>query len=176
MNRRRLLMALFSLLATAAGATEPDQVLITYDLKMGSNEISGVSHELEWSFVALDHERGRMRLRVPVESFQSGHGDFDRALRKALDSERHPLVEIEGVASEGQLEGTLELAGAAHPVTVKLHLERGGGNIIAVASLQIDLREYGVSLEGVDPHMSIDAVVRLTSSPRAVVAGGYVRR
>jgi len=168
-------MALFALLTTAAGAVEPDQVLITYDLKMGSKEISGVSRELEWSFMSLDQERGRMRLRVPVESFESGHGAFDQALRKAFDSEHHPLVEIEGVASEGRLEGTLELAGTARPVSVKLHLERVGGNVVAVASFEVDLRDYGVSLEGVDPHMSIDAVVRLSPSPRAVVAGGYVR-
>jgi polyisoprenoid-binding protein YceI len=178
MTRRRLMtMALFVLAATAAGAsTEPDQVLITYDLKMGQKEISGVSRELEWSFIALDEDRARMRLRVPIDSFQSGHSGFDSKLRKALDSEHHPMVEIEGVAREGQLDGTLELAGTARPVSVKLHLERVGGNVIAVASLEIDLRDYGVALEGVDPHMSVDALVRLSPSPKAVLAGGFVRQ
>jgi len=176
MTRRRLLMALYALTTTGAVAAQPDQVLITYNLKMGPKEISGVSRELEWSFIALDDDRGRMRLRVPIESFDSGHRDFDQAFRKAIDSRRHPMVEIEGIAHEGRLDGTLELAGTARPVTVKLHLDRVGGNVIAVASFEFDLRDYGVVLDGVDPHMSVDALVRLSPSPKAVVAGGYVRR
>jgi polyisoprenoid-binding protein YceI len=165
---------LLVLAAAAASADEPDQVLITYDLKIGAKELSGVSHELEWAFVAIDEGHGWMRLRVPVESFDSGHADFDRAVRKALDSEHHPLVEIEGEAREGRLDGKLALAGTVRPIAAKLHMERVGGHLVAVASMAFDLRDYGIAIPDVDPHMSIDAVVRLTTSPRAVLAGGHV--
>jgi polyisoprenoid-binding protein YceI len=175
MNRRRFLMALFALLSTAAGALQPDQVLITYDLKMGDREISGASHEVEWSFMPIDQNRAQMRLRVPVESFQSGHGDFDAALRKAVDAKRHPTLEIEGIAREGRLDGTVEIAGTSRPIAVRLHLERAGGNLIAMASVTIDLRDYGVVLDGADPHMSIDALIRVPVNPDAVLAGGYTR-
>jgi polyisoprenoid-binding protein YceI len=176
MSRRRLLMALFALAATAAGALEPDQVIITYDLKMGTRQISGVSHELEWSFRALDEERAEVRLRVPIESFDSGHRAFDSALCKAIGSERHPFAQIEGIARQGRLDGRLDLAGVVRPVTVGLRTERVAGNVVAVASLAIDLGDYGIALEGVDPHASIDVIVRLVSSPDAVLAGGVTRQ
>jgi polyisoprenoid-binding protein YceI len=176
MSRRRLLMALLGLAATAAGALEPDQVIITYEVKMGTRQISGVSHELEWGFRALDEERAQMRLRVPIDSFDSGHGDFDSALRRAIASERHPFAQIEGIARQGRLDGTLNLAGVARPVTVRLHIDRVAGNVVAVASLAIELSDYGIALEGVDPHVSIDVIVRLVSSPNAVLAGGVTRQ
>ncbi len=175
MNRRRFLMAIFALAATAAGALEPDQVFITYGMKMGTRQVSGVSRELEWSFVALDDAHALMRVRVPIDSFDSGHDDFDSALRKAIGSDRHPFVQIDGIARQGQIDGTLELAGVSRPVSVRLHAERVAGNVIAVASLTIDLRDYGVAIDGVDPHVSFDAVVRLTASPEAVLAGGLTR-
>src|ERR1700682_6856780 len=117
MSRRRLLMALFALAATAAGALEPDQVIITYELKMGTRQISGVSHELEWSFRALDDERAEVHLLVPIDSFDSGHRAFDSVLRKAIDSERHPFAQIEGIARQDRLGGRLDLAGVGRPVT-----------------------------------------------------------
>src|SRR5260221_3711789 len=141
MNRRRFLMAIFALAATAAGALEPDQVFITYGMKMGTRQVSGVSRELEWSFVALDDAHALMRVRVPIDSFDSGHDDFDSALRKAIRSDRHPFVQIDGIARQGQIDGTLELAGVSRPVSVRLHAERVAGNVIAVASLTIDLRD-----------------------------------
>src|SRR5262249_2733898 len=113
----------------------------------------------------------RMLLRVPVDSFDSGHHDFDQALRKAFESERHPLIEIEGVAREGKLEGRIELAGTARPILVKLHMERVGGNIIAVASFAVDLRGFGVGVEGVGPPLTVEALVRFSSDRRPEGAG-----
>ena len=167
-------MALFAL-ATFAGALEPDQIQIAYELKMGTREISGVSHELEWTVLAVDDQSAQVHLRVPIDSFDSGHLDFDSLLRRTIDSKHHPFAQIEGVARQGRLDGTLDLAGVVRPVTVLLHTERVAGNLIAVASLAIDLREYGLALEGVDPHASVDVIVRLVSSPDAVLAGGFTR-
>lgn len=166
----RLLMALLAL--AAAGAIEPDQVLISYELKTGTRQISGVSHELEWSLRVLDDARAQVRLRVPIDSFDSGHRDFDSLLRKAIDSENHPFAQIDGIARQGRLDGTLDLAGIARPITVRLHTERVAGSVIAVASFDIDLRDYGVALDGVDPHASIEMTARLTAGPNAVLADG----
>jgi polyisoprenoid-binding protein YceI len=175
MNRRRFLMAIFALAATAAGALESDQVLISYQLKMGTAQISGVSHELEWSFEAIDDDHAQVGVRVPIASFDSGHRDFDSAVRRAIDSERHPFATIEGIAQPGRLDGTLDFAGVSRPVTVRLHTRRVAGNVIAVASLEIDLRDYGIALEGVDPHASVEMTARLVASSNAVVAGGFTR-
>jgi hypothetical protein len=43
MNRRRFLIALFALAATAAGALEPHQVRISYQLKIGTRPIAAHS-------------------------------------------------------------------------------------------------------------------------------------
>jgi polyisoprenoid-binding protein YceI len=164
-------MALLVLAATAAGAVEePDPVLIRYELKMGTRQIAGVSHDLEIGFEELDGERAGLRARVPIDSFDSGHPDFDSIVRKAIDSEHHPFAQIEGIARQGRLDGTLELAGVVRPVTVRLRTERVAGNLIAVASFAIDLRDHGVEIAGVDPHVSVDVIVLLASGPQAVRA------
>ena len=170
-----MLMAIFALAATAAGAAGPDQVLIAYEMKMGARQISGVSHELECSGLALGDERARVRLRVPIDSFDSGHPDFDSQVRRAIGADDHPFVQIEGIAQQGRLEGTLDLAGVARPIAARLQADRDGDRIVAAASLAIDLRDYGIAIEGVDPHVSIDAIVRIAARPDAVLAGGFNR-
>ena len=110
---RRFLTAVLVVAAKAAGALEPEEVLITYAMKRGGQQVSAVSHELEWTFLMLDNQRAKMRVRVPVESLDSGDAAFDSALRKAIGSAKHPLAQIEGIAKHGRLDGTLELAGIA---------------------------------------------------------------
>jgi hypothetical protein len=175
MYRGRFPMALFAL-ATFAGALEPDQIQIAYELKMGTRQISGVSHELEWTVLAFDDRSAQVHLRVPIDSFDSGHPDFDSRLRAALDARQHPFAEIEGALRPGRLEGTLDLRGVKRPVSIHLTIERVAGNVIAAGSFAIDLSDYGVALEGVDPHASIDLVVRLVAAPGVVLAGGFTRQ
>jgi polyisoprenoid-binding protein YceI len=172
---RRFLTALLVVAAKAAGALEPEEVLITYAMKRGGQQISVVSHELEWTFLMLDNQRAKMRVRVPIETLDSGDADFDSALRKAIGSTQHPLAQIEGIAKHGRLEGTLELAGVARPVTVHLHAERAPGGASAVASLAIDLRDYSIVLKGVDPHVEIAVIARFPVGANAVLAGGSTR-
>src|SRR6267143_6806713 len=88
---RRFLTAVLVVAAKAAGALEPEEILITYALKRGGQQISEVSHELEWTFLMLNDQRAKMQVRVPVHSFDSGDADFDSALRKAIGSAEHPL-------------------------------------------------------------------------------------
>ncbi len=168
----RIPISLFALAATAAGALEPDQVQIRVALKAGAHSIATTSHALEWSAEVLDGERAQVRLRVPLDSFDSGDPAFDSALRKAVAAERHPFAEIEGIAQEGRLVGTLELAGVVRPIDAGLHVERVAAGFTAVASFAVELAEYGVVFAGVDSHVAVDASVRLTASPDAVVAGG----
>src|SRR6266850_754584 len=134
MDRRPFLTALLLVAAKAAGALEPDEILITYAMKKGGQQVSAVSHELEWNFLMLDDHRARMQVRVPVDSFVSGDAEFDSALRNAIGSAEHPLAQIDGIARHGRLDGTLELAGVVRPVTVLLHAERAAGGAAAVAS------------------------------------------
>ncbi len=158
----------------AAAAVERPAVLTTYALRAGTRPISGVSRELEWLFVPVDAERAQMKLRVPIDSFSSGDVKFDIALRRAIDSRRHPDLVIVGVAQEGRLDGTLELGGVAREVAIRLHRQRAGGSVIAIASVAIDLRDFGVHLDGVEPRMSLEMAAGLVVSPDAVLAGGWI--
>jgi len=101
MNRRPLLTALLLVATKAASALEPDEILITYSMKRGGQQISAVSHELEWNFLLLDEHRARMQVRVPVDSFDSGDAEFDSALRKAIGSAEHPLRRSTGSQGTG---------------------------------------------------------------------------
>ena len=171
---RATLAAALALASTAASAVDAPHIVIAYELKSGSRPIRGVSHELEWLFVPLEGERARMVLRVPVDSFSSTDGAVDAEIRRAVGGEHHPFLQIDGIAVQGRLEGTLELAGVAHQITVQLHTERFGGSIVAVGSFTIDLRDYGLHPDGVDPQVSFDVSVRLVASKDAVLAGGFV--
>jgi YceI-like domain len=162
------MMIALALLALALLAGQP-RVLVRYEMKAGARPIVGASDEVEWTFSPLGAQRARMRLRVPIDSFLSEDREFDVALRKAIDSERHPFLVVDGIATDGQLDGTVDFAGTTRKVSVVLHSERSGDDVLAVASFAVDLRDFGIVLEGVDARMSFDAVVRLAESqhPRA---------
>ena len=122
MSRRKFLIALLALAAPAMAAgdvgLQPDQVLISYGLKAGGREISGVSRSLDWSLQAIDAKRGHLLLRVPVASFDSGHPRFDSLLRTALDESTYPYAELDGISSADRFEGMVTIHGVAKPVSV----------------------------------------------------------
>jgi polyisoprenoid-binding protein YceI len=179
MTRRRLLVTLLSALAAAAaGAQEysidADQVLVTYLAEVGAGQISGASRSLKWSVLALQGGAARVRLTVPIGSFDSGHGDLDALLRGAVDSRHQPSVEVEGVVSDAHFEGTISMHGVSRPTSFDLELARHGTQIVAHASFAIDLRDFGLSLERVADRVSIDFFARLQANPLAVVASGAI--
>lgn len=175
MTRRLFAVALIALAATAAAALERPSVLVTYGLKAGTRPIAGVSRELEWLFQPFERGRAGMQLRVPIDSFVSGDPKFDAAFRQAIDSRRYPWLQIEGIAREGLLEGTVQLGGIVRDVVVRLHRERDGDDVLAIASVELDLRDFRIALAGVDPRLSLDLSARLVMSDDAVIAGGYMR-
>src|SRR5437764_9448511 len=80
---------------------EPGQVLLSYQVELGSAQISGVSRTLAWSAQALRENGAQVQLRVPVLSFDSGHAELDSLMLEALEAERFPEVIVEGVARPG---------------------------------------------------------------------------
>ncbi len=177
MNRR--LLILLVLAAGSAGALaprlRPDQVLISYQAKTPAGELSGVAHTLEWRFTALTADSAQVRVRVPLEAFDSGHPDFDALVRRALGAEANPFVEIEGVARKDRFEGTLALRGVVRPVSIAIGSVREDENLFVNASFTVDLREYGVSIPGVEPRVLVEFVGCLAATPGAVLAGGFVQ-
>lgn len=172
MNRRTIILALLATLARAALGDEPDQVLVTYEAAVGGGQISGASHSMQWSASQLADGSTRVQLRVPVESFDSGHAAFDSLLRTALESRRHPFAEVDGIVRAGRFEGVLSLRGVAAPLSLPVRAVHTGRQLIVDASFPVDLSQFGVSLPGVAPRVTVDFIARLSTTPEAVEAGG----
>ena len=168
-------MSPIALLIALAAAAGPDQVFISYQVRSGGHEISGVSRSLAWSAEALTEGRQHLRLSVPVESFESGHPQFDAALLATLGGAQHPAIEVEGTVGGGRFDGTISLHGRSRASSFAVRTESVGEVTVASASFTIDLREYGVALPGVEPRVAVEVIARLVPNPAAVLAGGFIR-
>jgi len=165
-------VAFLTALASSALGDEADQVLITYEMKVGGKDISGASRSLQWSAIPLDAQSAQIQLRIPVRSFDSGHPEFDSLLRAALEAERHPFIEVEGIARGRRFEGTLTLRGVAQPLAVATSVVRAGNRVIATSSFAINLQDFGISLPKTGGRVRIDFAAGVSMNPQAVHAGG----
>ena len=172
MTRRRVILAVLATLARAAPGAGPDQVLVTYEAALGSKQISGASHSLEWSASRRVDGSTRIHLRVPLDSFDSGHPQFDSLLREALQSRTHPFAEVDGVVRGDRFEGLLVLRGVAAPLSVPVRAVHAGGQLVVDAAFEVDLPTFGVALPSVAPRVTVGFVARLSANPEAVEAGG----
>ena len=164
--------------------SEPDQLVLKYTATAGAHAVSGFSHQLEWSVIALPGGSAKVMLRVPLDSFESDKPALDLDLRQALEAERFPMIEVEGIAQVGALpvrfSGTLRIHGVSQPFTALLSISRAGMQLTASSSFSIDLDAFGVarpSLEGIrhERKLDLDFSCRLSLHPQAVVSGGFVR-
>jgi polyisoprenoid-binding protein YceI len=179
MGRRRFwITVLFALASAAAGAddyqAEPDQVLVTYEATMGAKEISGVSRSLEWSVIALESDGARVELRVPIDSFDSGHREVDSLLRAASESKRYPFLEIEGVVLSGRFEGMLTLHGHSRPLRASFTIARHLSQLVAHTSFAIALDDFGIAIPRMGNRFNLDLTARLSTGAQAVLSGGAV--
>jgi polyisoprenoid-binding protein YceI len=172
MKRTRLIVTLLLAFAGSAFGEEPDQVLVTYDAEVGGRRISGASHSLDWSASQLADDHAQVRLRVPVESFESGHAGLHSLLRSALQSARYPFIEVEGDARGDWFEGTLTMHGVSRPLAVRIAIVRAGTQFVARTSFAIDLDRFGIAVPSVGNRVTVEFVARLSATPRAVIAGG----
>jgi polyisoprenoid-binding protein YceI len=179
MTRRRLFLKLMLVLAAAAaGASEmiieSDQVLVTWQATRGGKQISGVSRSLEWSLLTLESGQARVQLRVPVDSFDSGHGEADSLLRASAESARYPFVEVEGMVREERFEGTVSLHGRTRPLVTSVSVARSEGQLTTHTSFSIALDEFGIEVPGVDNRVAVEFDARLLRNPLAVISVGTV--
>jgi polyisoprenoid-binding protein YceI len=92
------------------------------------------------------------RLVIKAESVRTGIGMRDRHLRGAdfFDTAQHPdiVVDVTGVAPDGQLAATLSIRGTTLPVPLQATVERHGAGAESVgvtARAEIDRTRWGVS-------------------------------
>jgi polyisoprenoid-binding protein YceI len=158
---------------------EPDQVLVTYQVSFGRQQLSGISRSLDWSVSALPDGTAQVRLRVPIDSFESGHPGIDALLRAVAESDRHPAVELDGVVKANEFQGTIAFHGKAFPLTVPLTLSRIGSMVAVRTSFSLDLATFGIAPPAVDSQpierrVEVSFAARLRVHPGAVTSGGVV--
>jgi len=154
---------------------EPDQVFLSYQADLGSAQISGVSRTLEWSAAVLPGSAAEVQLRVPVASFDSGHGEIDSLVREALEAERFPEVIVEGIARSGRFNGTVTLHGVSQSLSAPLNAERRGASLVVRTTFPIALDAFHVKPPpGAGNRVQVDFVARLHLHPDAVLGGGAV--
>jgi len=167
-------IALLLALGSAALGKESDHALVTLRMSTGAELISARSGSLRWTAKRLDADRVQVQLQVPVESFDSGRGNFDSLLRAAFESDRYPLVDVEGILQAGRFEGTITAHGITRPLEVPVEIVRAGDQLRAVAFLSLDLEQFAVSLPAAGRHVAVEFSARLSVVPHAVLAGGAV--
>ncbi len=154
---------------------EPDQVFLSYQAQLGAAQISGVSRTLAWSAGGLPDGGAQVQIRVPVDSFASGHQEIDSLMRRALESERFPEVIVEGVVGEGSFQGTVTLHGVAQSLEAPLSAERQGSRLMVRTSFVIALDAFHVvPPPGAGNRVEVDFLARLQVNPQAVLGGGAV--
>lgn len=162
---------------------EPDQLLLTYEAAFGKHQVSGVSRALEWSATTLLDGSAQVRLRVPVASFESGHARLDEELRRVIDANQYPIIEVEGTAKAGSLpirfEGTVTFHGVTRPLVASLSLTRMGARVAVRTSFTIDLKAFDVAPPAIDAtpvedRIAVEFIARLRVHPRSVVSGGVL--
>jgi len=177
MTRRPLLVASLVILGAAASRAdgfeiERGQVFVALQGGVGGKEISFVSRSLEWSILQLDEVSARVQLRVPSDSFDSGHPQLDSTFRSGVVAALHPFIELDGEVRSGRFEGTVSVRGVSKALAMPFSLVRDDGHLVVSTAFAIDLRDFGIEFPPVDDRVSVELVARLPAAPRAVLSGG----
>jgi hypothetical protein len=166
-----MLTVLFFLAASAAGAAQAQQARIEFHLDSADRHIQGVAREVDWSMVALDDGGFVVHLVAPAGSLVSTDAEFDAALRKALDPQNHPYIEVRGIARQGHFEGTLSVGDVEKPLSLAIESSHADGFLVATVKAEVQPSKCGVAL----PDSTLTVTFRVPASGNAVLAGGVTR-
>lgn len=142
---------------------------------------TGTSRRVEGQFVLDPSQpgRSRVRVRVPVASFDSGNERRDRGMRAVTGAEQHPFVTFRGTefspvvwgrGASGHrgtwaVSGALTFHGQTHPVADTVRVEVAGDSVRVRARFPVSLTRFGVERPGfmgftVGDTIRIDAQLR----------------
>ena len=93
-------------------------------------------------------------------------------IRAALQSDRYPFAEVEGVVGPSGFEGTLTLHGVQRTLHMPVTIAHGGGQLLVDTSFPLDLQQFGTAVPSVASQLSIHFLARLSVDPAAVLGGG----
>jgi hypothetical protein len=166
-----MVKVLLLLAAGAAGAAQGQQARVEFHLDATGRHVQGISREVDWSMVALDDGGFVVRLVVPAESLVSTDAAFDAALRKALDPQKHPYIEVRGVARQGRFEGALYVGEVEKPLSLPIETAHADGFVVATVNAPVQPSKCGIDL----PDSTLTVIFRVPASGNAVLAGGVTR-
>ena len=159
---KRLIVLTLAALAVAAAAlagtssrlaVEADQVMVTYQTALGAQQLTGVSRGLVGG---VDEQPGgglKIRLSVPVASFESGTAGVDALFVRTLEGQKFPDVVFEGESAasrkSGQftvsVTGTLTVHGVSQRLTVPVKVLRDGKTLFVKTAFPVELSGHGVA-------------------------------
>lgn len=142
-------------------------------------EVVGRSCELTAQLTWNEQGHVEVEATLPIASIDSGEGRRDRYMTEGMDAERHPLLVFRAgpiPGAEAQrllagdtvaLEGTLEVAGRAHPLRIRLSVEErpDGDRLQGVAQTrftELGLEPPRVGLRGVIADADDELTLRVT--------------
>jgi hypothetical protein len=172
MTPSKVLAAALVLGATAANAA--DQAQIQYDLDAGGRHIHGASRELDWNMIALADGSFAVDLLVPIAELRSNDPAFDAALAKAVASQGHSFIEVQGTVKQNQFEGTIRIAELEKQIVLPVETSRAEGTLVTTAKATVDPSKCGILMPGVTS-ATLSISFRLPASGNAVFAGGSSR-
>jgi len=147
---KNLLTSFFIVVCAAQAALVPVRSRLTI-LTRGP---AGLRIEGKSAEVSMEDQTSALVFRAPVAAIDTGIGLRNRHLREALEAEKFPLATLRmpraGLAlpAEAPVESSapaeLTLHGQTRPVTVRYRAVRDAGLTQAVASLRLDVRDFGI--------------------------------
>lgn len=113
---------------------------------------------------------------LPAGSFSTGIALRDNHMRKALEADKHPNIEVllpkTGVKlpatgeTSGDVEGTVKLHGVSKPAKVHYTAKAEGGSVKIHSTLRVNVKDFGIeppSYLGVTVKPEVDLTVDFTS-------------
>jgi polyisoprenoid-binding protein YceI len=149
-----LTTAALSSWATFAGH-QTDQDVISFKTRAGAGGVLDIKIEGSASGVVASEKNGKLVIKAPVASFDTGNGGRDKHLRSTLESKEHPYVTLsvarsqlpsltDGQAKEGSVNGALSIAGKTRTIPVRYRAKRAGQDYEVQAMFFVDIQDFGI--------------------------------
>jgi len=156
---------------------EPDMSKVSYKLIHKFHEVVGVSRAIEGRAVLTKGE-GRVMVRIPVGTFDSGNKNRDAHAKEVLEAHKHPYVVFKGAISPDSaqtdllhIKGTLLFHGVEKPIELDVALVQKEPHVALRLSFPVSLDEHSVERPSllfvkVDDRIMIEGELAFTTQSR----------
>jgi polyisoprenoid-binding protein YceI len=146
--------AAFSSGAAFVGS-QSDQDVISFKTRAGAGGVLDIKIAGSASGVVASEHDGKLTIKAPVDSFNTGNTGRDKHLRTTLKSNEHPYVTLtvprsklpkltDGQTKEGSVDGEMSIAGETKTTSVRYRAQRTGQDYKVQAMIFVDIQDFGI--------------------------------